>query len=172
MVRDDAERLCRAIRSVQKAVDEVVVLDTGSKDDTVAVAKEEGARVSQIEWPNNFALALNTLLDQVKTDWTLRLDSDEWFEEDPGEKLRICAADDNVSHYRLVRRDLQPQGGYEEIALVRLWRTHPDLKYRGIVHENIPLAAFQQVWPYKVEKIAPLWFWHDGYGGYLEKIKR
>ena len=173
MVRDDAVRLQRAIQSVKHTVDEVVVLDTGSKDNTVEVAKSEGARVKEIEWPNNFAQALNVLLEQIKTDWTLRLDSDEWFEADPQAGLRQCIEDEEASAFRLIRRDIQPNGGYEEVALIRLWRTHPDLKYRGLVHENIPVAAFQQVWPHKVEKSSPLWFWHDGYGaGHLEKIRR
>lgn len=173
MVRDDAERLCRAIQSAKAAVDEIVVLDTGSNDDSVEIAKSEGASVHEIVWPNNFAEALNVLLSKVKTDWTLRLDSDEWFEIDPAASLKESIQQDDAFAFRLVRRDLQPQGGYEEISLIRLWRTHPDLKYRGLVHENIPIEAFQQVWPYKVEKSSPIWFWHDGYGqGHLDKIRR
>lgn len=173
MVRDDAERLRRSIASAKNAVDEVVVLDTGSKDDTVAVATAEGARVEVIEWPNNFSQALNSLLGLVKTDWTLRLDSDEWFDNDPKEAFKESIGQEDASAFRLVRRDIQPQGGYEEISLIRLWRTHPDLKYQGLVHENIPTASFQQVWQHKVEKSAPIWFWHDGYGkGHLEKIRR
>jgi len=173
MVRDDAERLRRAIRSCKNAVDEVVILDTGSKDDTVAIAKTEGARVEEIEWPNNFSVALNQLLEKVNTDWVLRLDSDEWFEIDPTTVVRECASDADAFGFRIVRRDIQPGGGFEEISLIRLWRHSAELKYQGIVHENIPISSFQQVWPHKVEKSAPLWFWHDGYGsGHLEKIRR
>jgi hypothetical protein len=173
MVRDDASRLRRCIQSAKNAVDEVVVLDTGSKDDTVAVAREEGAQVHEIEWPNNFAQALNVLLSQITTDWTLRLDSDEWFDSDPKEGLQTCLVQEDAYAFRLIRRDIQPQGGYEEIALIRLWRTHPELEYAGLVHENISTAAFQRVWPHKVEKSASMWFWHDGYGqGHLDKIRR
>jgi hypothetical protein len=173
MVRDDAERLRRAIQSCKDAVDEVVILDTGSKDSTVEVARAEGATVHEIEWPNNFAKALNVLLSHVKTDWTLRLDSDEWFEESPDAILGDCIGQEDAFGFRLIRRDIQPQGGFEEIALLRLWRTSPKLQYRGLVHENIPIDSFQQVWPHKVEKSAPLWFWHDGYGqGHIDKIRR
>ncbi len=173
MVRDDAERVRRAIRSAKEAVDEIVVLDTGSKDDTVSVAREEGAFVHEIEWPNSFADALNVLLGHVKTEWILRLDSDEWFETNPQEKIRECVAQEDAFGFRLIRRDILPQGGYEEIALLRLWRHDPQLKYSGLVHENIPISAFQQVWPHKVEKSSGLWIWHDGYGqGHLDKIRR
>ncbi len=173
MVRDDAARLKRCIESAQNAVDEVVVLDTGSKDDTVSVATGLGARVHEIEWPNNFAQALNVLLDQVKTDWTLRLDSDEWFESDPKSEIEQCISQEDAHSFRLVRRDIQPHGGYEEIALIRLWRTSPLLRYSGVVHENIPSGDFAKAWPGKADKLAPLWFWHDGYGtGHLDKIRR
>jgi len=173
MVRDDAVRLRRAIQSAKNAVEEVVILDTGSKDDTVAVARQEGARVHEIAWPNNFSQALNCLLEHVKTDWTLRLDSDEWFEIDPKPAISECIVDEGAHSFRLVRRDLQPHGDYEEIALIRLWRTSPQLRYSGVVHENIPTAAFAKAWPGKDERTAPLWFWHDGYGqGHLDKIRR
>ncbi len=173
MVRDDAERLRRAIRSAASAVDEVVILDTGSKDDTVEVAKGEGARIEQIEWPNNFAHALNRLLSLVKTEWILRLDSDEWFELDIKESIRQLVAEEDVFAFRLIRRDIKPEGGYEEIALQRLWRHHPAIQYKGTVHENIPHELFAQSWPGKVEVATPIWFWHDGYGaGFLDKIQR
>ena len=173
MVRDDAERLRRCIQSVKGAVDEIVVLDTGSKDDTVTVARSEGAAVTEIVWPNSFAAGLNALLDLVKTEWTLRLDSDEWFEADIKTPLQDCMADEGAFGFRLIRRDIQPHGGFEEVALLRLWRTHPDLRYKGVVHENIPIARFGEVWPGKVEKAAAIWFWHDGYQqGHLDKIKR
>lgn len=173
MVRDDAERLRRAIRSLAGAVDHVLVLDTGSKDDTVEVAKAEGARVEQIEWPNSFSKGLNCLLDLVRTDWILRLDSDEWFETDMKGPLEECMAHEYAAAFTLTRRDIQPGGGYEEIALVRLWRNHPSLRYAGIVHENIPLDAFRQAWPGRQVVESPWWFWHDGYGlGNLDKIRR
>jgi hypothetical protein len=173
MVRDDAERLRRCIQSAKAAVDEVVVLDTGSKDATVETAKAEGAKVTKIEWPNSFAAGLNALLAQVKTEWILRLDSDEWFEQPPTEAIKTLIQDQHAFAFRLIRRDLQPTGAYEEIALVRLWRMHSALAYQGVVHENIPIPEFAKAWPGKVEKIAPIWFWHDGYGqGHLEKIRR
>lgn len=173
MVRDDAQRIKRCIQSAKAAVDEVLVLDTGSTDDTVAVAQAEGALVTQMEWPGSFSDGLNALLAGVRTDWTLRLDSDEWFETDPREAIRQCIEDEEARLFRLIRRDIQPHGGYEEIALIRLWRSHRDLQYHGIVHENIPLDSFQSAWPGKADKDASLWFWHDGYaGGHLEKIRR
>lgn len=173
MVRDDGPRLRRCIQSVKESVDQVVVLDTGSKDDSVEIARSEGAIVHEIEWPNSFARGLNTLLDKIDSEWILRLDSDEWFEPEVAALLKQVTLDEEASAGWLVRRDLQPSGIYEEVGLIRLWRNHPLLRYEGVVHENIPIARFSEAWPAKRIVRTGLWFWHDGYRtGHQEKIAR
>jgi len=163
MVRDDAARLKRCIDSVKDAVDEIVVLDTGSKDDTVEVAKSSGARVEQVAWDGSFSNGLNRLLHEIKTDWTLRLDSDEWFDNDPTDSLHHAISQKDRYGFRIVRRDILPDQRYREISIFRLWRTHPALRYEGLVHENITNESIAQAFPgLKVEAL-PLWIWHDGY---------
>ncbi len=163
MVRDDAARLKRCIESVKDAVDEVVVLDTGSKDDTIDVAKKAGARVEQAEWDGSFSNGLNRLLGQVKTEWTLRLDSDEWFEIDPKKSLQAVIAHKDRYGFRIVRRDILPDQRYREISIFRLWRTHPALRYEGLVHENISNDTIAEAFPGLSVESIPLWIWHDGY---------
>lgn len=173
MVRDDSDRLKRCIESAASAVDEVVVLDTGSRDDTVSVAKAAGARVLEIEWPGSFSAGLNTLLAEIKTDWTLRLDSDEWFDCDPSEALRRAVDDEHNYGYKLTRRDILKDGPYREISIFRLWRTHPKLRYEGLVHENISNDGISEAFPGKSVDNLPIWFWHDGYShGSDFKLKR
>jgi hypothetical protein len=163
MVRDDAARLGRCIASVRDAVDEVVVLDTGSEDDTVDVARAAGARVQEAAWDGSFSNGLNKLLHEVKTDWTLRLDSDEWFESDPSGLLSEVMERQDRYGYRLVRRDILPDGRYREISIFRLWRTHAELRYEGLVHENITNESITKAFPGMGVDSLPLWFWHDGY---------
>lgn len=173
MVRDDAPRLKRCIESARKAVDEVVVLDTGSKDDSVEVAKAAGAKVSEIEWPGSFSVGLNTLLDRVETDWVLRLDSDEWFELDARQPLLKAMSRKDAYGYKLVRRDIRPDGRFGEIAVFRLWRNDPRLRYEGLVHENIGNPGIEAAFPNMLLGNLSLWFWHDGYAkGSEEKIRR
>src|SRR5438105_1505545 len=135
MVRDDALRLDRCLASLKEFVDEIVVLDTGSVDESVDIARKHGARVEQIEWPNDFSTALNVMLGLVQTTWTLRLDSDEWFDPSQAKILRTYANADQVAGYYLTRRDMMPSGSYDEIYVLRLWRTHRDIQYEGVVHE-------------------------------------
>ena len=75
IARDEADRIEDAIRSVSFAT-EVVVLDSGSSDDTVAVAKRMGARVIETDWPGHVAQK-NRALNEAAHDWVLSIDADE-----------------------------------------------------------------------------------------------
>jgi hypothetical protein len=163
MVRDDARRLDRCLNSMRRFVEDIVVLDTGSKDDSVVIAESHRARVQKIEWPNNFGAALNVMLGMVHTTWTLRLDSDEWFDEEPARELRAMVKDDTSCGFRLIRRDLNVSGSYSEISLNRLWRTHEKIRYTGAVHESIPMSCFEDAWPTRHWVTSDIYFWHDGY---------
>ena len=164
MVRDDAKKLDRCLASMKDRVDQIVVLDTGSKDDSVAIAKKHGAKVYEIEWPDNFSVALNQLLSKVETEWTLRLDSDEWFDLPQAKQLRVLTEQARVAGYYLVRRDLVDDGGrFDEIHVLRLWRTDEKILYEGAVHEVIRHARFDEAWPGKKLLTSDIFFWHDGY---------
>jgi hypothetical protein len=174
MVRDDANRLKRCLESLGPMVDEIIVLDTGSTDDSVKVAKASGARVMEIEWPNAFDEALNVLLDAVETRWTLRLDSDEWLEPDQAPALKQLIERDDIFLVRAIIRSEQPNGGTADSLVDRLWRTHPEMRYQGAIHE--------QFWPETLERCAgsrSIWagglvIQHDGYsvGDQAEKKRR
>ncbi len=149
-------------------MDNILVLDTGSVDDSVEIARSRGARIEQIDWPNDFSAALNVLLGHVQTPWTLRLDSDEWFDPSQAQILRSYAQTDPVCGYYLVRRDLQPSGTFDEIHVLRMWRTHEEVRYEGVVHEVIRHARFDDAWPGKRLLRSDTYFWHDGY---VEDVK-
>ena len=76
IARDEADRIEDAIRSVAGICAEVVVLDSGSTDGTVARAQALGARVIETDWPGHVAQK-NRALGHARHDWVLSLDADE-----------------------------------------------------------------------------------------------
>ena len=78
IVRDEARCLERCLASAAPWVDEMVVLDTGSQDDTAAIARRAGARVAHFDWIDDFAAARNAALAQCDAEWRVVLDADEW----------------------------------------------------------------------------------------------
>ncbi|TVR07259.1 MAG: glycosyltransferase family 2 protein [Salinarimonadaceae bacterium] len=77
IARDEEDRIGRCIASVIDLVDDVVVVDSGSLDRTVAVAQEFGARVFHNQWPG-YGPQKRFAEDQARNDWILSLDADEW----------------------------------------------------------------------------------------------
>jgi len=78
IARDEAATITRLLDSVRPFVDELLVMDTGSSDDTVRLAEAAGARVARFEWIDDFSAARNAALDAAGADWHLVLDADEW----------------------------------------------------------------------------------------------
>jgi glycosyltransferase involved in cell wall biosynthesis len=87
ITRNEAERLRRCLESASFA-DQVVVVDNGSTDATVAIAREMGAHVIETtDWPG-FGLQKNRALDAARGTWVLSLDADEWLSPELAQQVR------------------------------------------------------------------------------------
>ena len=140
IVRDEAERLERCLSSVAGFVDEMVLLDTGSTDDTVAIAERCGAVVHHLSWPGDFAPARNAALTHVRGDWVLVLDADEVLTEQAREPLRQLMADPDLLLINLLRHELgAAQAPYSNVS--RLFRRHPAIswsrRYHAMVDDSV-----------------------------------
>jgi len=140
IVRDEAERLERCLSSVAGFVDEMVLLDTGSTDDTVAIAERCGAVVHHLSWPGDFAPARNAALTHVRGDWVLVLDADEVLTEQAREPLRQLMADPDLLLINVLRHGLgAAQAPYSNVS--RLFRRHPAIswsrRYHAMVDDSV-----------------------------------
>ena len=77
IVRDAAEPLADTLESMQGVADEIVIVDTGSTDDTREIARRYGAKVVDFRWVDSFAAARTESLRHATGDWILWLDADE-----------------------------------------------------------------------------------------------
>src|SRR5579872_6223363 len=85
IVKNEQENLARCLGSLRGAVDDIVVVDTGSTDRTIEIALEFGARVFHFDWIDDFAAARNESLCYATTDWVIWMDGDdELIETEPG----------------------------------------------------------------------------------------
>ena len=144
MVKDEEKRLPTALASVQKWVDEIIVVDTGSSDRTVEIAKEYGAKVYHHPWENNFSKHRMQSLSYATGDWLLILDADEELVQETAHLLK------NVVH-KTPEADRNDIGGFlfelynDVTAGGETFLLHPRLfrrgrvRYEGKVH-NRPLV--------------------------------
>jgi tetratricopeptide (TPR) repeat protein len=165
IVRDEADRLERCLASVAGFVDEMVLLDTGSVDDTVAIAERCGAVVHRLPWPGDFAPARNEALKHVHGDWVLVLDADEVLGEQAREPLRQLMADPDLLLINLLRNELgAAMAPYSNVS--RLFRRHPDIRwsrrYHAMVDDSVAaLLAREPRWRLADCPVPALL--HDGY---------
>jgi tetratricopeptide (TPR) repeat protein len=165
IVRNEAERIEAALASVAGFVDEMVVVDTGSDDDTAAIARGLGARVHRLAWPGDFAPARNHALDLVHGDWVLVLDADERLRPEAREPLRRLMAEPDALVITLLRRELgAAQAPYSNVS--RLFRRHPALRWSRPYHSMIDdsvLALLEREPRWRILHCPEPALLHDGY---------
>ena len=133
LARDEARSIARCVSSLIGHVDEVLVLDTGSVDDTVARAVAAGARVEQFAWVDDFAAARNRALELATGDWRLVVDADEWLAAGAEEIASLRAR--TPDFIGVVAQDNAQSSGQR--AITWLPRLLPrDVRYTGRIHEQ------------------------------------
>jgi tetratricopeptide (TPR) repeat protein len=139
IVKNEAHNLTRCLSSAQKYVDEIVVVDTGSDDQTVTIAQQFGAKVGHFQWCNDFAAARNYTISQACKDWILFLDADEELVIDstcpPNMIKDQLTAQPDVIAYHLPLFEATESD--TELQTIRLFRNRADLRYIGHFHEYI-----------------------------------
>ncbi len=134
IVKDEEKHLAACLESIAGLVDEVVVVDTGSRDRSREVALAHGARVVDYKWHDDFAAARNYAIDQAEGDWILYIDADERARVPDRQGLegeladpRLCAC--TVRFY--------PRSGFTAYREHRLFRRDPRIRFRSAIHETI-----------------------------------
>ncbi len=166
IVRDEAEHLDRCLASVADLVDEIVVVDTGSVDASVAVARSYGAVVLHRPWDGDFSAARNLGLDAVTADWVLYIDADEHVR--PAHRELIHANLDDSHDHVAFRVLLQARRSFTPYREYRVWRNRPDIRFTGVIHESITpdISRIADAEGLRIGSI-DLYLEHEGYEGDL-----
>jgi tetratricopeptide (TPR) repeat protein len=140
IVKNEAANVARCLRSAAGLAADVVVLDTGSTDDTVAIAESCGARVFHAPWENDFSKARNAAIAHARRGWILMLDADE--ELGPGwrEGLAELLATTDAAGFRVIMENLLPADDVARVAearIVRLFRNVAGYRYENAIHEQV-----------------------------------
>ena len=173
IVKNEERHLPRCLESVRGVADEIVVVDTGSTDRTLEIAREHGARVAHFEWRDDFSAAKNFSIEQATGDWILSIDADESIAARDHSRIRAIVDADAVdavvvAHRHYVSGDTvlvgwqpgaggyaegEPFRGFVDEDCRRLFRNRPWLRFRNRVHEELvsldegrPLVESRGAW--------------------------
>ena len=137
IVRDESRVLSECLASIRDVVDEIVVVDTGSVDDSVEIARRYGARVIHHPWRDDFAQARNAALDAARGEWILYIDADERLSGgDRASVEQLLTGAPEVAFRLLLAPDLVSTPYLE----YRLWRQDPRVRFEGQIHEKVTPA--------------------------------
>ena len=171
IVKNEEMNLTRALNWGKTIFDEQIVVDTGSSDNTVALAEELGAKVLHFEWIDDFSAARNYAITQCTGDWIVFLDADEYFKSADVPLLRkLIEKIDGLSItekgnklcYNVIETPwINGESSNSNSRQARIFRNVPYLRYAGVLHEQLHSlpGGYLKVYPVKN---APA-IYHTGY---------
>jgi glycosyltransferase involved in cell wall biosynthesis len=166
IVKNEEATLGHCLESVRPIVDEMVIVDTGSTDKTIEIARSFGARVYHFDWCDDFSAARNESLKYCTGEWILVMDADEAIDPLDYDKIRDACLRPRADAYFIMTRDYKTDGNttsmdsgvtpntshysegrglpyFYDNPVLRLSRRFEGLAYSYRVHEN-PMESLEQ----------------------------
>ncbi|MDD4857157.1 MAG: glycosyltransferase, partial [Candidatus Krumholzibacteria bacterium] len=156
IARDEEDFIGGALGSVQDLADEMIVVDTGSRDGTILEAKKHGADVYEARWNNDFSEARNFAIERCTKEWILVLDADEEIARADHESIRALVRDEGNAAFAFEQRTYTRESsvpGLEEVSAademakeclayfadrqIRLFRNTSAIRYACEIHESV-----------------------------------
>jgi FkbM family methyltransferase len=136
IAKNEEKFLEQCLRSVHGLASQIVLLDTGSTDRTIEIARQYGAEVHTLAWADDFSAARNAALAHATGDWILMLDADEELPAEQHPKLLADLKNSGVIAFRLplVNRGQENEG---RSFVPRLFRNLPGVFFHGRIHEQV-----------------------------------
>jgi glycosyltransferase involved in cell wall biosynthesis len=171
IVKNEEADLDRCLASLHPYLRQIVVVDTGSTDNTVQIAEKYGATIGHFPWTGDFAAARNQSLKLAEEPWILVIDADECMTPESVPLLERILTLIDILAVEVVVNNLDDNGEGRPMKIVRLFRNMPALRFERAIHETIDMAVMEQC--AKLSKtIAESAVTLNHYGYMKEKLQR
>jgi tetratricopeptide (TPR) repeat protein len=142
IVRDEAETLGRCLAAAAPHVDELVIVDTGSRDATIDIARSFDARLAHFPWCDDFSAARNQSLALARTTWALVLDADELITSADARQQLLEFAERAPCHAlpdagQIELENVTQNGVRSRTLLTRYCALSGGVRYAGRIHEHL-----------------------------------
>lgn len=177
IAKNEAKNIARSLESIKDVADELILVDTGSTDETVEIFKAYGGQVFFRQWDDDFSAPRNLALSKATGDWIILLDADERFSDETKDNIRpvleSLPLESNGLLVRMINYDKDTGEALDEFYQLRIARNVKGLNYKGRIHE---MLYIDNDYFYGIQRVAPklLSIEHTGYTASIsmEKNKR
>ncbi len=143
IVKNEERYLRDCLESVKDIVSEIVIVDTGSTDSTIKIAKNYGAKIFSFGWIKDFSAARNYALSKSTGDWILYLDADERLNENSkNELLRLTQNNKDLGINCIINNIDEQTNTPKLMKYIRLFRNSKNISFSGKAHEQIEPSLF------------------------------
>lgn len=140
IVKDEEKFIDDCLWSVRGIADEIIIVDTGSRDKTIEIARSHGATIHQYDWTNSFSDARNRAISYARGAWILVLDADERLDGNSKETILKAISKPTVDAYEVTFKNYSSDDSNADVythRACRLYRNKADYRYIGRAHERI-----------------------------------
>lgn len=173
IAKNEEKFLPDCLDSIKTVANEIILVDTGSSDRTVEIAKSYNCKVFNFPWQNDFSKARNFALEKAQSDWILSIDADERLLNPDALSSKLKKVKKNIGGFliNVVSEATRADGKFDvySTSLLRLFRSQPKIRFYGIIHEQI-IDPIQEL-NLKIEN-SDIQFLHLGYTHDLEQMKK
>lgn len=174
IVKNEENNIERCIKSFKKVVNQIVVVDTGSDDETINIAKGLGAEVYDYKWDDDFSNPRNYAIDKAKGEWIIFLDADEYFVNSTELNIpKIINRYKNNKMEGIIFKRINVEADVKHIIgsdyMLRVIKNDKDIRYKGKIHE-VPYKNEDYIYSY-IDKNDELEIYHTGYCKEFSKSK-
>ncbi len=171
IVKNEDRYLHDCLESVRDVVDQIIIVDTGSTDDTVKIARQFGAEVHYFDWCDDFSAARNESIKYATGDWILWMDADERLlpESIPALKSVLKSENRPVIYKVTIKNIKKDEETYTLSSAHRLFTNHKGIFFTGRIHEQVSPSAARLKGE---ERQSRVFLYHLGYSFAGEKAER
>lgn len=169
IVKNEERYLKECLESVSGVADEIVIVDTGSSDDTKKIAEQFGAKIYDYEWNKDFSAARNFALSKSSGDWILYLDADERLNKNSIHEIKkLTSSKSKTGYYCRILNVDEISKRPSVMSYVRFFANTTQIGFEGKVHEQIENSLYQNGYELKNSGIE---ITHLGYNLAGEELK-
>ena len=170
IVKNEEKYLPDCLQSIKNVVDEIILIDTGSSDNTINIAEEFGALIFNYNWVNDFSAARNYALSKSTGDWILYLDADERLSPKSFYQLRNVIASNDLLGCRCIVNNIDEINGKPKfMRYTRLFHNSSNIKFTGKIHEQIDNSLIENGYKILDTDIEII---HTGYNVSTDELKK